>query len=136
MIRWVTALLWASIIFYLSSVSNLSSGLESDFVLRKFAHIFVYLVLTLLVFYALLGDRKISETKNKDILKISLFSFCLSLFYSVSDEYHQTFVLGRHGDPKDILIDSVGIVIAVACIWFYHFKFVTGAKNYKQDQDS
>jgi VanZ family protein len=29
------------------------------------------------------------------------------------DEYHQTFVYGRSGSPRDVLIDSIGILIGV-----------------------
>jgi VanZ family protein len=128
MIRWIFVFLWAGVIFYLSSVPNLSSGLESDFVLRKLAHIFVYFILTILIFFALLGDKKISETKNKDILKMSLFAFCLSFLYAISDEYHQTFVFGRNGSGKDVFIDTLGILFATI---FNYFKFISRAKNKK-----
>ncbi len=129
MMRWIFVFLWAGLIFYLSSVPNLSSGLESDFILRKFAHIFVYFVLTILVFFALLGNKEIKELKNKDILRISLFAFFISLLYAISDEYHQTFVFGRNGSVKDVFIDALGIVLAAA---FNYFKFISGAKNKKQ----
>ena len=38
----------------------------------------------------------------------------ITLAYAVADEYHQTFVEGRHGTPVDVLIDAVGIAVAVA----------------------
>jgi VanZ family protein len=31
----------------------------------------------------------------------------------VSDEIHQTFVRGREGRPRDVVIDMVGVVIGV-----------------------
>jgi VanZ family protein len=33
----------------------------------------------------------------------------IALAYSASDEWHQTFVEGRHGTPVDVLIDGVGM---------------------------
>jgi VanZ family protein len=38
----------------------------------------------------------------------------ITLLYAASDEFHQTFVEGRHGSPLDVLIDAAGIAIAVA----------------------
>jgi VanZ family protein len=36
----------------------------------------------------------------------------IALVYSASDEFHQTFVRGRHGTPLDVLVDSIGMTIA------------------------
>jgi len=38
----------------------------------------------------------------------------ITVTYAISDEYHQSFVEGRHGTPVDVLIDSVGVAIAIA----------------------
>ena len=32
----------------------------------------------------------------------------ITLAYVVTDEFHQTFVEGRHGTPVDVLIDAAG----------------------------
>jgi VanZ family protein len=37
----------------------------------------------------------------------------ISLAYAATDEYHQSFVESRHGTPVDVLIDAVGIALAV-----------------------
>ena len=39
--------------------------------------------------------------------------FVIAVIYAGSDELHQTFVGGRSGRPLDVLIDSIGIVLAV-----------------------
>lgn len=36
----------------------------------------------------------------------------ISLLYAISDEYHQSFVAGRHADPLDVLVDAAGILFA------------------------
>ena len=36
--------------------------------------------------------------------------------YAATDEWHQTFVEGRHGTPVDWLIDAAGVAIAAA-VW-------------------
>jgi VanZ family protein len=130
LLNWLAVLLWASIIYYLSSVPNLSSGLESDFFLRKTAHIFVYFVLTMLIFNALMKSYFFELRNREFFIKMSLLAFFLSFVYAISDEYHQTFVFGRHGDVKDIFIDSVGIAVSV--LLFNKFKLFSGPKKEKK----
>jgi VanZ family protein len=36
----------------------------------------------------------------------------IALAFSASDEFHQTFVDGRHGTPVDVLIDAIGMTLA------------------------
>jgi VanZ family protein len=33
----------------------------------------------------------------------------MALAYAISDEFHQTFVPGRSGAPRDVAIDLIGI---------------------------
>jgi VanZ family protein len=40
----------------------------------------------------------------------------ICLVYSATDEYHQTFIEGRHGTPVDTGIDSVGMAVAALLI--------------------
>ena len=37
-----------------------------------------------------------------------LAAAAISLAYAATDEYHQTFVDGRHGSPLDVGIDAIG----------------------------
>jgi VanZ family protein len=32
----------------------------------------------------------------------------ITVAYAISDEWHQSFVEGRHGSPVDVLIDTAG----------------------------
>jgi VanZ family protein len=36
----------------------------------------------------------------------------ITLAYAATDEWHQSFVQGRHGTPVDVAIDAVGVAIA------------------------
>ena len=38
----------------------------------------------------------------------------LAIAYAVTDEYHQTFVHGRHGSPVDWAIDSAGAALTAS----------------------
>lgn len=121
------------VVFYFSSQDGLeSAGLSNIFVeflkmhisfppfsfvldflsiiVRKFAHFSIYF---------LLGISSVSLLKEyfvfwKNILIYALF-FCL--FYAVTDEVHQLFVVGRSGKILDVFIDFCGS----SCAIFFSF---------------
>jgi VanZ family protein len=100
---WAPVVLWAALIFALSSIPDLGTGLgDWDVVLRKLAHIAEYAVLGAFAFRA---ARSVSA------------ALLLGSAYAVTDELHQTFVSGRHGSPVDWLIDTAGVVVGVAVAW-------------------
>ena len=43
-----------------------------------------------------------------------LLALVISIGYAATDEFHQSFVAGRHGSPVDVLIDSAGVALAIA----------------------
>ena len=96
---WLPVVAWAAVIFALSSVPSLSSGLGFwDTLLRKGAHLTEYAILGALLLRAL-G----SQTS----------AVAAGIAYAASDEVHQHFVRGRHGAPLDVVIDAVGITLGV-----------------------
>jgi VanZ family protein len=98
--RWLPVLVWAGVIFALSSIPSLNSGLGSwDTVLRKCAHMTEYAILAVLLVRAT-GSYA--------------WAFALAVAYAASDEVHQLFVRGRHGSPVDVAIDAVGALIGLA----------------------
>jgi VanZ family protein len=91
-----------AIIFAFSAQADLSSGLGVwDFIGRKLSHITIYAILWLTVARALNWRRPIATT-------------LVTLVYAASDEFHQSFVEGRHGTPVDVAIDSIGMAIGWA----------------------
>ena len=94
-------------IFFLSSQQ--SDGDHTTFVLllRKLAHVTEYAVLTLCWWRALRGLGI-----GRDVRTTLAIAATIALTYSATDEFHQTFVRGRHGTPVDVLIDLIGIAIA------------------------
>ena len=96
---WGPVLVWAGVIFALSSIPSLSSGLGTwDTVLRKGAHLAEYAVLGALLLRAL-GRQ--------------LPALALGLAYAVTDEVHQHFVGGRHSSPFDIAFDACGVALGL-----------------------
>ncbi len=113
---WFLVIIWASLIFLLSSQNQLPALYISffDFVFKKTAHVFVYAVLFLLVYKAM--TQSFVKTKlfqqKKQFYVISL-SFILCLLYACSDEIHQSFVNGRTASLRDIGYDSLGMLIVI-----------------------
>ncbi len=101
----LATLLWAGLIFWLSSIPDLKSGLDSsqDLVLRKIAHVFVFFMFTYLLAHSL----------NRTQRHYLLFVAASAILYAFIDELHQLNVPGRLGSPKDILIDSIGVFLAL-----------------------
>lgn len=73
-------------------------------IVRKIAHGTVYFVLAVLLLLALFTDNK---TFGRNMLIVLAICF----FYSLTDEWHQTFIPGRTGKFVDCLIDTLGAVI-------------------------
>lgn len=99
LVLWLPVVAWASLIFALSSVPELSTGLGGwDLVLRKLAHAAEYAVLGALLVRAL-GRPWVAVA--------------IGAAYAVSDELHQATVPGRTGSPRDVAIDAVGLAVGV-----------------------
>jgi VanZ family protein len=103
-LRWLGVIFWMGVIFALSATPSLASPFEPyyDFILRKFAHIGEYAVLTALLFRALRSHL----AHRWQILLITVF---IAILYACSDEWHQTFVPGREGSLRDVGINTLGI---------------------------
>jgi VanZ family protein len=96
---WLPVVAWAAVIFALSSIPDLGTGLGGwDLALRKIAHAAEYAVLGALLLRAV--GREVPAA-------------ALGIAYAVTDEIHQSFVAGRQGRPLDVLIDAAGVLLGV-----------------------
>jgi VanZ family protein len=103
---WGPVVVWAGLIFVLSSIPDLGTGLGGwDLVLRKIAHAGEFAVLGFLLVRALGG---------------AWAPLAFGIAYAVSDEVHQHFVPGRLGSPVDVAIDAVGVAVGVLLARHYH----------------
>jgi VanZ family protein len=97
--RWGPVVAWAALIFALSSIPDLGTGLGGwDLVLRKIAHAAEFAVLGFLLLRATCDAR---------------LALAGGILYAISDEIHQQFVPGRQGSPLDVAIDAVGVAVGV-----------------------
>ena len=101
---WLPVAAWMGLIFYLSAQPDLpspASGWAAD-LLSMVGHGFVFGVLAVLWARALAGRRQALP-----------LAFLLTLLYALLDEFHQSFVPGRHADPLDLVCDGAGAALAL-----------------------
>lgn len=48
-----------------------------------------------------------------NIKHIILIPLIICLLYSISDEFHQLFIVGRSGEVRDVLIDTIGALTGI-----------------------
>ena len=107
--RWLAVIGWMALIFFLSSQPQLPSPPDplADLIFKKGAHFTVYAVL------AVLWLR---------VLPPSRWTWALpwgfTVLYAASDEWHQSFVPGRHPQPTDVLIDAAGATAGLLLFWW------------------
>jgi VanZ family protein len=94
---------------------NSTFGSLSTFIVRKAAHFTEYSILFILLYISIREDYNI---------KMSIFLAVIIVFsYACTDEFHQTFVQGREGRFRDVLIDtSGGIVMSLIICICYHLR--------------
>jgi len=103
---WLPLFMWVILIFLLSSIPDLKSGLPNvwDLILRKIAHFIEFAILAILALR--LGLRN-EAPKNRKYVYLAAILF--GIIYAIFDEYHQSFVSGREARLLDVAVDSLGV---------------------------
>jgi VanZ family protein len=135
---WAAVLLWIGLIFFLTSQPAVDSNrlskeissiiikimesigvsrsinvvLLNDF-LRKAAHFFIFLVLSILIMFALSFKQARSNRKNM------VYAFGISVALAVIDESIQLFVPGRGALISDVILDSAGAFVGIGLWWLF-----------------
>ena len=108
---WLPVLIWAGLIFYLSSIPNLAVGEGTvDLLPRKPAHIVAYALLFGLIWRALQGS--LAVTARTLYFSAAVFT----LLYAVTDEIHQMLVPSREGKLYDLGFDLLGIFLGAVLL--------------------
>lgn len=114
---WLPVLLWAGLIFYLSSLPNLAVGEGAvDFWTRKPAHILEFGLLFVLIFRAI----KESFGAGWRFWELNLGVGVWTFLYAISDEIHQAMVPTREGKIEDLGFDLLGILAGLIFLRFYY----------------
>ena len=106
------AICWMCLIFYLSSLSG--QEVSQPFQLKPtplIGHAILFSGLAAFVQLAIRGWN--FEINLRCVIAIAMFS---SLF-GISDEYHQSFVTGRHASIADASIDSISATVTSTLMW-------------------
>ena len=108
-------LAWMGLIFYLSSLTQpetpkvLLLGNWQSLV----GHLALYGVCASLI------EASIWAWVSVFRLRWALAAAVAAAAYGISDEYHQSFVAGRHATVEDVLVNTVAAVAASVVLWFY-----------------
>ncbi len=138
---WLVVLIWMGLIFFLSSQeaadsNQLSTGITKfimdlisgtfpglspqvqwlNHIVRKNAHFIAYLVLGILQVNALYLNGKRGG-------KAFILALLISFLYAASDEFHQTFVPGRSGELRDVMIDTAGALTGIGTYMLIRMKW-------------
>ena len=158
-VSWILVIIWAGLIFFLSSMDNNESNMKSkqivNVVIEKEVATTSAEEATKKTFK---GNEKEKEIKKLNIefrkfahaieffvliilliialsnsgitgKKLFFIALIICFLYACSDEYHQTFVNGRTGRMSDVLIDTVGGMIG--CVFAVIAKLIFKRKEEK-----
>jgi VanZ family protein len=95
------------VIFAFSAQPGTEELSTAEVVMRKLGHLTGYALLTVAWTWAL------APRLRRRALPVAAL---ISILYAISDEYHQSFVEGRHATPVDVGIDALGIALAATLI--------------------
>jgi VanZ family protein len=114
-LRWVAAVAWMGLIYFLSAQPQLPHLMPSvfDALQDVLGHFAAYAILGGLLSWALSGTGS---------TRPALFTLLIVLLYALSDEFHQSFVPGRHPDPFDVATDLAGAALALAVISLLRYR--------------
>jgi VanZ family protein len=106
---WWPVISWMVIIFLLSSRQRIQVSDEQviNFFVFKTLHVVEYMALFLLTVRAL----RMSYS-SASMLTWCFIAYMITVSHAGFDELHQTFVLTREGHPRDVIIDTIGAVLA------------------------
>jgi VanZ family protein len=103
LLRMLAPIALMAAIFYFSAQPSAEHYAWWEVAARKLGHVTGYALLTALWAWALSGVLR----------RPLLWAVAISLAYACTDEFHQTFVRGREGTPRDVAIDAIGMAIVV-----------------------
>ena len=109
---------WIFFTYNNAPVSVETHGVDGllEFFIRKGTHVFVFFLLTSLIYLAL---RKTTALIFKTKLGLS---FLLTVAYAIVDEIHQGFTPNRTPYLGDVILDSLGGLLAILMIFLIRKK--------------
>ncbi len=106
---WAPAVAYMTLIFVVSSGTSVSLPANAS---DKIVHVAEYALLAVLLTRGLVGGLP-----ARIDLWTALVAIGATVAYGASDEWHQSFVVGRNADRFDLIADAVGAVVGAAACW-------------------
>jgi len=109
--RWLPALAMMALIFGASSLpsKDIPSFGVWDVLAKKGGHALGYALLGAAYLRGLTAERRLSWP-------LAALALAAAVLYAATDEFHQSFVSGRHPSVVDVLIDAGGATTGIA-VW-------------------
>lgn len=107
---WVPPLLWAAMLFVLSSRPGNDYPDVTFPLADKLVHVALYAGLGFVCARA--AQRGIPGSRHR----VYWVAWVTAVLYGVADELHQRFVPGRSADWRDLIADAIGAAIGVALV--------------------
>jgi VanZ family protein len=108
-------ILWAFVLFALSSIPNLPSPIHIGTWDDKLSHFVAYAILGALLLRAVARHAALPKARD---FKISL---TVGILYGITDELHQYFVPGRYMEFNDFIADALGVIAGtLGYLWLAH----------------
>jgi VanZ family protein len=82
---------------------------------RKGAHVTEYAILAVLLWRALRKPAR--DNPRPWNWLVALSAFAIAAGYSMTDEFHQSFVPSRQGQLGDVCFDSAGAALGLIVLW-------------------
>ena len=123
------AIVWAGIIFGISSLPISLIEMSPRFHLDKLLHVGIFYVFCLLLNRALLNQSRVPHLAANHLV----VSLVLVVAYGILDELHQTVVPGRTPDVYDALADSLG---GLACTFYLLLRANRAKAEAKSDRSA
>ena len=107
---WARACAWACVFVALSAQAHLRFAPDAGlaFFIRKLVPMAFFGILALSFWHALV--------RTTTLRRPSAWALALTVLYAITDELHQGLVTGRHPSVSDVVIDTVGALIAAALV--------------------
>ena len=108
----VTAWLLAQLLHSLHIHLNPHTFATIHFLIRKLAHLTEYALFSLLLYHCF--EPRHPERWNT---RAAFGALLIASLYSLADEYHQSFVPGRHASLADCGIDTAGALLGLILLY-------------------
>lgn len=106
---YIPIIIYSIVLFILSNQSTTPDFINDYFGMDKLVHAIVY------SFFAILTNVGLKYKFHGMNNRLGII-LAIRIVFCISDEYHQSFIIGREASVYDILFDIIGLLVGLAII--------------------